>query len=234
MSVNQLSVSETFYSLQGEGQNIGKPAVFLRLSGCNLLCSSESWICDTIEVWKKGVKTDFKDVLSADFISRLKDGAHLVITGGEPLLHQNAISNFLSEFVYMYKFTPTVEIETNGTIDPSEDMLMLIDFWNCSPKLKNSGESAERRINLEAIHTINAYGNNATFKFVVSDPEDLIDLFNDYGQKINTDNIILMPAGDTREKLSEIREKVVQMCIDIGYRFSDRLQILTWNKKTGV
>ena len=59
--LNHLLVSEVFYSLQGEGSTMGIPAVFLRLSGCNLLCDG-AWRCDTIEVWQKGHKTEFEDV----------------------------------------------------------------------------------------------------------------------------------------------------------------------------
>ena len=64
--MSNLVVSEKFYSIQGEGISTGVPAVFLRLAGCNILCKGKGWICDSIEVWKKGVKTEFKDVLSTE------------------------------------------------------------------------------------------------------------------------------------------------------------------------
>ena len=90
--INKLPVSEVFYSIQGEGQTMGVPAVFLRLGGCNILCQSESWICDTIEVWRKSKALPFEEVLGEEYEKLLlsKD-VHLVITGGEPLLHQKMI-----------------------------------------------------------------------------------------------------------------------------------------------
>lgn len=65
-----LNVSEKFLSIQGEGRTTGIPAIFLRLSGCNLLCKSSNWICDSIEVWRKGTKTSFDAVL---LMLKLKD-----------------------------------------------------------------------------------------------------------------------------------------------------------------
>ena len=84
----KLPVSELFYSIQGEGRTMGIPAIFLRLGGCNLLCKSDSWVCDTIEVWQKSKAVEFEDILSEDFVEKLKAGVHFVITGGEPLIHQ--------------------------------------------------------------------------------------------------------------------------------------------------
>jgi organic radical activating enzyme len=94
-----LIVSEKFYSLQGEGQTMGIPAIFVRLAGCNLLCKSDHWVCDSIEVWRKGDKTPFEEVLSAKDVDRLMNGAHLIFTGGEPMLHQKKILEYLNWFI---------------------------------------------------------------------------------------------------------------------------------------
>ena len=75
----RLPVSEVFYSIQGEGQTMGVPAVFLRLGGCNILCQSKNWVCDTIEVWRKSKSTAFEDILSDEYIKRIvEDKAHLL------------------------------------------------------------------------------------------------------------------------------------------------------------
>ena len=69
-----LTVSETFYSLQGEGPTAGTPAVFLRLKGCNLTCgglntvktkqldNGATWRCDTTEVWLKGQDMTYDEI----------------------------------------------------------------------------------------------------------------------------------------------------------------------------
>ena len=64
----QLIVSEMFYSIQGEGVSCGVPAVFLRLTKCNLRCLGFSYVdpqtsehlgCDSAAVWRQGEKRDF-------------------------------------------------------------------------------------------------------------------------------------------------------------------------------
>lgn len=228
---NFLHVSECFYSIQGEGTTTGVPAVFLRLSGCNILCKSESWICDSIEVWKKGVKTPFEDVLKP-FMEPLIMDAHLVITGGEPLMHQKKLIDFLCWFSDTYNFKPFVEVETNGTIQPLEDFDLLVNKWNVSPKLSTSGEQVAKRYKQDVLEWFSK-NIKATFKFVVSDVKDWNEILTDF-PFINAKQIILMPAGETREKLDIMRQFVVDLCIFKTVRFSDRLHITIWNKKTGV
>lgn len=227
-----LVVSECFYSIQGEGQTMGVPAVFLRLAGCNLLCKSKTWICDSIEVWQKGNKINYEDVL-IDHVSNLREGVHLVITGGEPLLHQNNIAKFLKWFSQKYGFRPIVEIETNGTIIPAEYILQHVDYWNCSPKLSNSGETHERRINNIALRVLNNKHINSIFKFVVSSRSDVLELLNEF-PNIDYKRIVLMPAGATQEELNITRPLVMEECKRLRLRYSDRLHIVAWNKKTGV
>lgn len=229
-----LIVSEVFYSIQGEGQTIGIPAVFLRLGGCNILCKSDSWTCDTIDVWKKGKITKFEDVFDESKIHNLEYGAHLIITGGEPMMHKSAIILFLNWFRETYKFTPIIEIETNGTIIPDRILLDKVDYWNVSPKLSNSGVSFTRRVNEAAISTIQTFGRNKIFKFVIKSEYDIpFGIGEDY-PFIKPENIMLMPAGDSVESLADVRVVVAELCKKYCYRFSDRLHISLWNKKTGV
>src|SRR3972149_1326726 len=88
---------EVFYTIQGEGASIGKPAVFLRTSTCNLYCV---W-CDTPYTWnwdntpyehKDGVKYNRKEqsvkMEVEDIVALLSTFAckRIVLTGGEPML----------------------------------------------------------------------------------------------------------------------------------------------------
>jgi organic radical activating enzyme len=230
---SNLVISEKFYSMQGEGQTIGVPAIFIRLAACNILCKSESWICDSIEVWKKGTKTEFENVLSDYEISLLRRGAHLIWTGGEPLLHMKKINEYLDYLWLNEMFRPTMEIETNGTLPINDTLFRQLDYINCSPKLHNSGVEFEKRVNLDVISQINEH-QNSIFKFVISNKSDLDEIHQDYGGIIDHKKIVLMPAGETQEKLNETRPKVVEAALEHGYRYSDRLHIIIWNQKTGV
>ena len=230
---DNLVVSEKFYSLQGEGQTMGVPAVFVRLAGCNILCKSESWVCDTIEVWQKGIPVNFEDLLDGLEVERLREGAHLIWTGGEPMLHQKKIIAYMTWFEEKYNFIPILEIETNGTIMPSDEVYNLFDYFNCSPKLSNSGEPKARRIKQPSIRKINSH-KKSIFKFVISCEEDIVELYNDYGNLIDDGKIVLMPAGESHEQLAKTRLLVANSCVTLGLRYSERLHIVIWNQKTGV
>ena len=232
--MKKLIVAETFYSIQGEGQTMGKPSVFLRLGGCNLLCKSEDWVCDSIEVWQKGKAVLFSEVLQEDYIKRLREGAHLIITGGEPLIHKNKIIDYLEWFQREFRFKPIIEIETNGTINPEIILFETVNYWNVSPKLKNSGETAIRRINELALSAFNNNELKTIFKFVVNDREDFLEILEDYGNIIDIKKVVLMPAGSNTEELNKTRSIVAEMAIEFNVRYSERLHIVIWNQKTGV
>ena len=229
--MKKLNVSECFYSIQGEGVTMGVPSVFLRLGGCNLMCKGSGWICDSIEVWSKSVATEFKDVIKQDWVDRLKLGAHLVITGGEPLLHQRKLIEYLDWFRIEYGFLPYVEVETNGTILPAAEFTVYVQQWNCSPKLSNSGETKERRYKHEVLELLSYL--NTQFKFVVSSKEDIKEIRDNFSY-FGCEKFVLMPAGDSFESLKFTRQLVAEECIQLGWRYCDRLHIVIWNKKTGV
>jgi organic radical activating enzyme len=77
--------------------------------------------------------------------------------------------------------------------------------------------------------------SDSTFKFVVSREEDIEEieaLKEEFG--INPSQIMLMPAGYTRDDLSDTYESVAELCKESGYRFSQRLHVNLWGMATGV
>ena len=128
------SVKEIFYTLQGEGANSGRPAVFLRFSGCNLWSGRESdragavcRFCDTDFVGTDGEgggKFATADALAAAVASAWPepDAARrfVVCTGGEPLLQLDAA---LVAALRAQGFS--VAVETNGTLAPPAGELWL-------------------------------------------------------------------------------------------------------------
>lgn len=239
----KIAVAEQFYSIQGEGRYSGVPAVFLRLSGCNLMCGGigtekdkklhggATWRCDTIEVWRKGRGFDIGTLIDQwkmdGTFDRFDDGAHLVVTGGEPLLQQLALKELFTQLQRFY-VRPFVEIETNGTI-PSQLTSPLILRYNCSPKLSNSGmtESATRIKLREFVMT--------DFKFVIERVEDVGEVLAIVREfNIPRDNVFLMPATDNRDTLLERSRMVVELCKQFKYNFSSRHQVMVWDRTTGV
>ncbi|EJF53997.1 organic radical activating enzyme [Saprospira grandis DSM 2844] len=250
---NLLAVSEYFYSLQGEGQTMGVPAIFLRLSGCNLICGGKgaekdgqlhdgaSWICDTMEVWMKGESLPFAQLLQRlddelQFSQRLAQGVHLVITGGEPLLQDKRIAAFLA-FLEAERqgLRPIIEVETNGCFLPSAPLLERVSYWNCSPKLQNSGMPAKKRIVPKALKGL-AQEAGTIFKFVIAQASDFEEIQSDFLAKglIKKEQLVLMPAADSLAALLERNKMVAEICIREQIRMSSRLHVEIWDQLTGV
>jgi 7-carboxy-7-deazaguanine synthase len=133
------AVKEIFYTLQGEGANTGRPAVFCRFAGCNLWTGREAdrasavcSFCDTDFVGTDGPGGGrFPDAASLAYAVAAAwpsggDGRRFVVcTGGEPLLQLDAdlVNAFHGE-----RFE--VAVETNGTVEPPPG----IDWLCVSPK----------------------------------------------------------------------------------------------------
>ncbi|HUD51755.1 7-carboxy-7-deazaguanine synthase [Parvibaculum sp.] len=133
------SVKEIFYTLQGEGANAGRPAVFCRFAGCNLWTGRETdratavcTFCDTDFVGTDGEGGGkFADAdLLADAVERTwkaetRENRFVVCTGGEPLLQ---LDSALIAALHERDFE--IAVETNGTIAAPEGL-----DWICvSPK----------------------------------------------------------------------------------------------------
>lgn len=248
----KLAVSEYFYSLQGEGRTMGIPAIFLRLTGCNLLCGGQgaekdrqlhdgaTWICDTIEVWMQGTTWNFPDLVKelnakTNFIERLRTGVHLVITGGEPLLQQARIVAFLEYLEQEYALKPIIEIETNATLLPHPNLDERVHYWNTSPKLSNSGMPLEKRWDGDILQWFSD-NPNTMFKFVITCQNDFEELHSYWQAQSSLDwnKIVLMPGADSLEQLLEKNKLVAELCIQHQLRMSTRLHVEIWNQLTGV
>jgi 7-carboxy-7-deazaguanine synthase (Cx14CxxC type) len=128
------SVKEIYYTLQGEGANTGRPAVFLRFAGCNLWSGREAdratavcQFCDTDFVGgtKFATPEQLADEVASQWFGNGTSKRFVVITGGEPLLQ-------LDEplILSLHSLGFEIAIETNGTIETPAG----IDWICMSPK----------------------------------------------------------------------------------------------------
>jgi 7-carboxy-7-deazaguanine synthase len=242
--MKKLAISEVFYSIQGEGKTVGIPSVFVRLGGCNLMCggmgtqfdgelhNEAEWRCDSVEVWMKAQSKDFNEILPEDCVEAIKNNAHVILTGGEPMMQQKGLEEFIRYVKDNINPDPFFEVETNGTIMPSEFLLSEIQLWNCSPKLRNSGMDNAMTFKPDVIEKLNT--TNSIFKFVVNKEMEWTEIKNDYLPIIDKNKIYLMPAGENQELLELNKERVVELAKNNYLNFTTRLHIDIWNKKTGV
>lgn len=241
----QPGVPEVFDTIQGEGRNIGKPVVFGRLSDCNLTCS---W-CDTPQTWafteqrakehdERMVYDEAQEQVYIEVGDAVKniDGypiKRLVLTGGEPMMQQPAVAELIKG-LRQDNEEYWVEIETNGTIMPSRELLELVDQFNVSAKLANSGNSEKKRRKSKALETF-AKTEKADFKFVVFGEDDLpeiLDLVEEY--EIPHERVYLMPEGRTPEEVKKHQEELVELAKKENFNITTRLHVLIWGKKRNV
>jgi 7-carboxy-7-deazaguanine synthase len=222
-------ISETFYSIQGEGVLAGTPSVFVRTSGCNLRCT---W-CDTpYTSWQpEGEERGIESI--AEEVERY-GASHVVVTGGEPM-----IAPQIEELTHRLK--QHVTIETAGTVDAH----VRCDLMSISPKLANSTPQNRENGRWAAQHDrlryqpeilkrlIQLYPHQ--LKFVIADPDDLTEvhaIVETIGA--SKSRVVLMPEGVDAAVLAERGRWLAEICKQEGYRFSPRLHIDLWGNRRGV
>lgn len=119
-----MRVNNIFYSLQGEGRNTGRAAVFIRFAGCNLRCS----FCDTeFESYREMSNEEIMAEVEALSPQPSAIKPLIVLTGGEPTLQvDEAFVDFLHQHGY------EVAMESNGTRPAPQNL----DWLTVSPKQK--------------------------------------------------------------------------------------------------
>ena len=149
-----LKITEIFRSLQGEGDCVGFPTVFVRLTGCPLRCQ----YCDTAYAFTGGTATSIDEILATVAAFNTK---HVCVTGGEPLAQANcaALLTRLCDAGYH------VSLETSGAMSLAgvdSRVVKVVD-------IKTPGSGEEQR---------NRYGELALLaqqdqvKFVICDRTD--------------------------------------------------------------
>jgi 7-carboxy-7-deazaguanine synthase len=239
-----LPINELFYSIQGEGKLAGVPSVFVRTSGCNLRC----WFCDSYHTsWARTHAWMSVDDI-VDEVQSYDQGNDGVVTGGEPMIHDEIepLVERLADAGYH------ITVETNGTVDRD----IPVDLASISPKLasstptpdqdpKGDGEWAERhdelRIDIEALAALVAR-SESQLKFVVTDDADrdlneidalVADVRAVADVPIPDSDVLLMPEGMTSDRLAETRERTAELAMDRGYQYTPRLHVDIWEDAPG-
>ncbi|HWA98989.1 MAG TPA: 7-carboxy-7-deazaguanine synthase QueE [Pirellulales bacterium] len=219
-----MKIAELYISIQGEGLLTGRESVFVRSSGCNLRC----WYCDTpFTSWApEGV-----DLSVPEIIERVErfDCEHVVLTGGEPMLHAELVP--LSE--ELHRRGKHVTIETAGTLYlPVACKLMSI-----SPKLAGSGPSEKLSSRWRRRHETTRHVPHVIrrllieydyqLKFVVDSPADCdaVEQWLAEFPEADRERVLLMPQGTDADQLAERALWLQPYCHSAGLRFCPRRQI---------
>lgn len=231
---NGLPIVECFTTLQGEGPAAGRPATFIRTGGCNLSCT---W-CDTPYTWD-ATRFDMREQITrwdVDAILERVTTELVVITGGEPLLHQrsNAWAALLAGLTGR-----TIHVETNGTLTPEQVTRDAVHLAVVSPKLAHA--DAGRRTNISPMvpAALRAWADlawlgRAALKVVVRDEHDCrvaLSVADMYGYPRTA--VWLMPEGTTPDGLGKRWPEVAQFAAEHRVNATHRLHVLAWGDERG-
>lgn len=155
--MEKFRINEIFYSLQGEGRWTGRPAIFVRFSGCNLRCD----FCDTDF-------HDFEELDEETLLTRIKEASatcrFIVLTGGEPTLQ---VTPRLIALLHRHHYY--IAMETNGTRPYPEK----VDWITCSPKKAFCPTSSlaiqhanEVKVVFDGEHEVSDYGIDCDFHYL--------------------------------------------------------------------
>ncbi|MCC9309113.1 7-carboxy-7-deazaguanine synthase QueE [Kitasatospora sp. RB6PN24] len=230
-----LPVVETFGpTLQGEGPSSGALALFLRLGACNLSCP---W-CDTPYSWD-GKRFDLRKEITRRPVVELTEWlassphALVVLTGGEPLLHQRS-DGWRALMAVLRHTLRRVEVETNGTLVAASVTMAVPGLtFNVSPKLAHTGDPEQRRIVPEALEQYAGLARSpwrrARFKFVATGPDDLAEIGELVDRfRIPPHAVWVMPEGTTPERTIEVARTLADAVIDRHWNLTMRQHVLLW------
>lgn len=231
-----LPVSEVFGpTIQGEGPYAGRSVLFLRLGLCNLSCS---W-CDTPYTWdhkRFDIKAECPPREPGELFTTIWELAGptvpLVISGGEPLLHQNNAA-FIGLVDALVASGRDIHIETNGTIEPTAHTLASVAHFSVSPKLANAGEHKRS----QSPTPWSGWGGvpQAALKFVVRDRGDVQAAIH-HAARLNVprSRIWVMPEGTSAEMLNKRWPDIARAAADSHINASHRLHVLAWGDVKGT
>lgn len=216
-------------TFQGEGPSCGQPALFIRLSRCNLTCAK----CDTKYTWdwsrfdprKESAKQPVADLVAWAASSPVE---LVVITGGEPLIQQSRLIPLVHGLLTAGK---RVEFETNGTIAPASELVVDGVRFNVSPKLASFGVEEAKSVVPAALKAFAASGQ-AAFKFVASSVADL-DKIAELADTHQLAPVWVMPEGTTADAITVTTRALADPVAARHWHFTTRLHVLAFENARG-
>ena len=214
-----MKISEIFYSIEGEGIEIGRPEIFIRLTGCNLRCT---W-CDTKYALENGKEMDIEEIIQEVGRYPCKN---ISITGGEPLLQRKELLELVRQLKELGYW---IQINTNGTVFDDE-IFELVDLISMDAKCPSSGMKSD----LEVLRkTQDSFGFKSQFKFVISNEKDYMYAKNVAFASLKSGaSIVFQPEWNSRKFTGKLVDLVKRDNLDVKIILQQ--QKVIWGTKRGV
>jgi len=212
----KIKVSEIFYSIQGEGSQIGIPTVFVRLFGCNLRCQ---W-CDTMYAVEGD---DYSELSFSELIrkSLLYNCKNICITGGEPLTQEKAVTKITE---YLIQEKKNIILETAGHLEPPKifDNKNTVVSMDC--KCPSSGMNHKSNISI-----LRALKKKDQIKFVIANEDDYKFAIETIRRSNFKAQIIFQP--EAKSSLLKLTEKILNDKLNV--RVLPQLHKDLWGNEKG-
>jgi 7-carboxy-7-deazaguanine synthase len=210
-----LRITEIFHSLQGESNTVGRPTVFIRLTGCPLRCQ----YCDTAYAFTGGLMYELDQVLKE---VESYSTPYVTVTGGEPLA-QNACLTLLTALCDKGYI---VSLETSGAIDVEDVDKRVIKVMDL--KTPGSGELSK---NLET--NIEHLSLRDQVKFIICDKDDYEwskNKVKEYRLNEKVADVLFSPSNEEMSA-KELAEWILADRLKV--RFQIQLHKYLWGNKPG-
>ncbi|MFG3253257.1 7-carboxy-7-deazaguanine synthase QueE [Streptomyces sp. NPDC048172] len=234
-----LFIAERFGpTFQGEGPSLGRQALFIRLSHCNLSCGQgpgARWACDTPYTWDfAAYDPQDPEVRRRESVEDLVTWALslppklVVLTGGEPLVQRPGLERLAGA---LHEAGREIEVETNGTLIPSPELVEAVTGFNVSPKLAAAGGREVMRIVPPALESFASCGK-ARFKFVATGPEECKGIA-ELVERFAMDEVWVMPEGTSADTVRAGLRDLAEEVLARGWNLSPRLHVELWGDERG-
>jgi organic radical activating enzyme len=235
-SESTLPISEQFGpTLQGEGPYAGQAVQFLRTGGCNLSCS---W-CDTPYTWdgsRFNLREEITPKSASAIVSDLVPNIPLVISGGEPLMHQDKAA-----FRYILEMAGSagvdIHVETNGTLSPGKLARNRVTAFAVSPKMQHAGKHRGKQD--PALHSdwvgLAQKKKSVFLKVVVRDSDDVARVAH-WAKELGwpRSQVWVMPLGTSTEDLLRNWNDIATSAAMRGINATQRVHVLAWGDTKGT
>ena len=210
-----LRITEIFYSLQGEARTVGRPTVFIRLTGCPLRCQ----YCDTAYAFSGGITWKLDEILTEVKKHRTR---FVTVTGGEPLAQPNCLPLLSQLCDAGYE----VSLETSGAMDVAKVDPRVVKVLD----LKTPG-SLEVERNLES--NIGLLTPQDQVKFVICDQADYQwakAKVAEFGLERKVSDVLFSPSNQELEA-RDLAEWILADHLDV--RLQVQLHKYLWDNQPG-
>lgn len=212
--MDQLRVTEIFYSLQGESRTVGLPTVFVRLTGCPLRCV----YCDTAYAFTGGHKISVDEIVAE--VGTYHPG-YVTVTGGEPLAQRGCLVLLDALVEKGYE----VSLETSGALDVSDINPKVVKVLDL--KTPSSGEESRN-----LYRNLDYLDRKDQLKFVIMNDADYQwakAKMEEYGLSDRCE-VLFSPAMGTQDP-AELADKILRDRLPV--RFQVQLHKILWGDTPG-